>query len=460
MRTVREHTYSCVTAEDLRLSAKAVEGYDRLLSSGFGESTRERLAIEAENHDAAWQHGTRILRPWIITARTSDALTATTRRLAAGLDIAVQRLAADRRLRRAIGMPEYLEPLIGIDSMRDRPILGRFDGFIDETGTFRVIEYNVYPVVHGAFEINSAFAGTPIARAFAARFPFSWTNVLDRAHEAVVTNHRRSGKAGTPTVAVMGFAAGAGEEPEWRWVPYLAARGCIVATGVPEEFEYEGQRLRLRGRAVDLVLLANWRDLLVTPARMSHLLAAVRDGNVEVVNGMTHGLLASYKSTFEMLSDPQYQDLFPADVWSTLEACVPWTRVLGDRRVSVDGRHVDLLAYAAEHQKSLVLKPTGSSRGAGIVLGWVVSQDHWARMLARPAGTYVVQQRVVSNPMTFPVTSDDGVDQAELVIDCCPFVWRGGEPGGSLVRASPSGRLQNVAAGGMRTATWVLEPHS
>src|SRR4029079_1051271 len=113
----------------------------------------------------------RILRPCLLPASAYATVCRTAQAIATALRITVDRLAADESLRRTIGIPEYLEPIIAMDGVRGDATMGRIDGFIEPDGWFKAIEYNADPAINGGFELNCAFAAAPIARAFGRRHP-------------------------------------------------------------------------------------------------------------------------------------------------------------------------------------------------------------------------------------------------------------------------------------------------
>ena len=74
------------------------------------------------------------------------------------------------------------------------------------------------------------------------------------------------------------------------------------------------------------------------------------------------------------------------------------TRVLGERRTeALDGRRVDLPSYALKNREHLVLKPSWSSGGDGILLGWKVSERRWRKAVEKglkTAGSYALQEYI------------------------------------------------------------------
>src|SRR5262245_12195567 len=232
--------------------------YNDLFAGRFGESTRAMMDEAIERHDILFKvrHAGRILRPLIVHESTYRRVSAAVRRLARAIELAVDRLAADADLRRTVRIPEYLEPLIAIDGASgSHSLYARFDGFISASGRFTMIEFNSAPGgAHVAVEMNRAFGRLPIARAFARRYPVRWRNVLDRAHDTLVRDHRDHGGRGTPTVGVVRVDHDIVTLAGARWLTHVATRGCRVMSAPLDEFRYEHGRLTVDDVAIDLLL--------------------------------------------------------------------------------------------------------------------------------------------------------------------------------------------------------------
>jgi hypothetical protein len=73
--------------------------------------------------------------------------------------------------------------------------------------------------------------------------------------------------------------------------------------------------------------------------------------------------------------------LFSAEERQAIDAHIPWTRRVEERRTVYHGATVDLLPFCADQRKRLVLKANDEYGGKGIVLGWETPPEDWARAL-------------------------------------------------------------------------------
>jgi hypothetical protein len=217
--------------------------------------------------------------------------------------------------------------------------------------------------------------------------------------------------AGThPVVALVGNP---GSFPEMRAgmcrkAASMADGGLPAVVGHLGELARLGGRLCLRGEPVDVVFrlftmeeaLAQAEDGLLEP-----LLSAAECGEVVIFTPLSSGLFGS-KGALALLSEPAGQaGLSPEE----REACgrlLPWTRRLrAGEAVLEDGGRVDLLPYVLDHQDDLVLKPSLSYGGNGVVVGADpgITRAVWRdRVAAAVGGCFVVQRLVRPVPELFP----------------------------------------------------------
>ena len=115
-----------------------------------------------------------------------------------------------------------------------------------------------------------------------------------------------------------------------RLIRAFAARGIRTAHGRPEELRAAGGRVRLRGVPVDLAYrdLA-YEDLDGSGGRLGGFRALHAGGAVVPDPAGEFG----HKGLLECLTGPAYAALFSPAERRLLRRCVPWTRVLGGRRV-------------------------------------------------------------------------------------------------------------------------------
>jgi hypothetical protein len=184
-----------------------------------------------------------------------------------------------------------------------------------------------------------------------------------------------------------------------RLMRAFAARGVRIAHGRPEDLRVTGGQVRLRDVAVDLVYRdLGYEDLDAGRGRLGGFRALHGRGAVvpDVAGEFGH------KGLLECLTAPAFAALFTPAERGLLRACVPWTRVLGGRRVEDPaGRLVDLPEYARRHRHRLLIKPNVGSSGEGILLGGEAPARVWEARIARALrepGAWVVQERRPATP--------------------------------------------------------------
>ena len=214
-----------------------------------------------------------------------------------------------------------------------------------------------------------------------------------------------------------------------------------------EQLSYTRGRVWLDGRAVDVVFrLVLVEDLLKPHAAglIEPLLTAVERGDVRLFTPLDTDAYAS-KAALAMLSDEANRHLLDPAQARSLDRLLPWTRMVRDEPVTVDGERVDLLDFAAQERAVLVLKPTLMHGGLGVTLGWVAGPDAWAEQVrAAVDGPYVLQRRIRAAPELVPTA--DGV--RPMVFNWGVFTVAGGY-GGALVRGTTTldGSVLNRAGG-------------
>jgi len=150
------------------------------------------------------------------------------------------------------------------------------------------------------------------------------------------------------------------------------------------------------------------------------------------------------KAALAMLSDQANRDLFTPAELASFDRIVPWTRIVRPGKVTLeDGQRTDLLDYAVQHRRDLVLKPAGGCGGEGVVLGWDpgTSPALWQRQLASAVrDTYVIQRRIKPVPELFP---DDNGGLIPWTVTWAVFIVVNGY-GGVFARALTAGSSTDV----------------
>jgi hypothetical protein len=226
----------------------------------------------------------------------------------------------------------------------------------------------------------------------------------------------------------------------------------------PREVEYRDGRLRAGEFAINLVYKRVLLSELVGREGMdTPVLQAVRDRAVCMVNPIRCKLLHK-KTSLAVLSDERNAGLFDGQQRRAIEAHIPWTRRVEERRTEYHGQPIELLPFTVRSRERLVLKPSDDYGGAGIVLGWEVDSARWEAAvrtaLDRP---YIVQERIELPSEPYPSLVDGSVRLDDRMLDTAPFVVHGESVDGCLTRLSTAALLNVTAGGGSTVPTFVVE---
>jgi len=387
-----------------------------------GATARELLGRLPEAElPKAFYHGRDLSRPLFLGDAERTQLDADLENVRAALVSIPDRIYGGdlAAFARAVGESGY--PVSAILRSRGRLVsrLARADLYADESG-FHLLEFNMGSALVGLdnADICRAMLEHPLLAEFAGTHRLSY---VDTMREQITSLLAESGlpPGSFPVVAVTDWPSSyAGKlgsymgqlAERWRELG-LDAHPCHIG-----ELETRNGRVWLHGRAVDVIArMFVGLQLLEpeAPGLMEPIIGAVARGEVQIFTPLDSELFGS-KAALAMLSDQANRDLFTPAELASFDRLLPWTRMVRPGKVTLeDGQRTDLLDYAIRHQRELVLKPTGSCGGEGVVLGWhpATSPALWREQLASAAGNaaqegYVIQRRIRPVPELFP--DDDG----------------------------------------------------
>jgi len=370
---------------------------------------------------------------------------------------------ASRQFRQQFMLTDWEETLVADDpGIRNPSPTSRLDTFIiDEDREMKLTEYNAETPAGAAYgdALSDAFIDLPVMRAFARQYEIS--PIPSRQgilHVLLATYEEWLGRRELPRIAIV----------DWPDVPtvtefemyrdYFHSRGidCVIAD--PREAEYRNGRLSFGDDApVDLIYKRVLIHELVDQCGLeSPMVRAVRDRAVCMANGFRCKMLHK-KASLAVLSDEQNAQLFDTDERAAINAHVPWTRTVVERKTQFEGRDVDLVPFMTEHREQLVLKPNDDYGGAGITLGWTVDDAAWADAIARAlAAPHIVQQRVRIPYEPYPSMVDGQVQVVDRMLDTAPFVSYGDYMEGYLTRLSTAALLNVTAGGGSSVPSFLV----
>ena len=405
-----------------------------------------------------------VLRPRLVTVAELQELERRVRRVLRAFRTAHDRAMREPEFRAHFGLEAWEEELIHSDPGFPAPTpTSRLDFFwVPETGALGLTEYNAETPAGAAYndELAAAFIDLPAMRAFAR-------------HYEVLPLPARAGVIGALLDSYRVFA-GAGKRPrvailDWDDVPTrtefdlyqdaFAALGIHCTIADPRACEYRGDKLWLEGAAVDLIYKRVLITELVQRCGLQHdVVRAVRDRAVCMVDGFRCKILHK-KASLAVLSDDANAAMFNVAERSAITDCIPWTRVVEERRSTYKGRAIDLMPFIQEQRERLVLKPSDAYGGEGVVLGWSVDDSTWSQALQSALGTpHIVQERVAVPSEPYPSWVDDKMEIYDRMLDTAPFVTHGDYMEGMLTRLSTAALLNVTAGGGSTVPTFVVIP--
>jgi len=446
---------------------RAIDTWHGLLDdTGLAEESAARM--EAEHRSRGMYFGERplcsVLRPRFVTADQFRGVRRQIETVMGAFRRAHEAAMADPALLAQFHLLDWEVELIGADPGFASPSpTSRLDAFYDPAnGSLRFTEYNAETPAGPAYmdNLSDAFMASPAMGEFLRSHVVHPLPARHAVLHALLTAYREwSGGRALPRIGIL----------DWKEVPtvsefvffrdYFHEHGieCVIAD--PREVEYRDGKLMAGDFHVTLVYKRVLIDELVLRMGIdSPVVRAVREGAVCMVNPFRCKVLYK-KASLAVLGDERNAHLFSADEQRAVEAHIPWTRVVEERKTRFHGEEIDLLPWIEGNRERLVLKPNDDYGGRGIVLGWLVPDDEWRAAVRSALETpYVAQERIVLPEEAFPSWVDGRVEIYDRMVDIAPFITHSQTMDGALTRIATDPLLNVTAGGGSSVATMLVEP--
>jgi hypothetical protein len=443
--------------------AEAIATYHDLLTDEIAQASQAQL--ERQLRSRGLYFGDRplctVLRPRFLTSDQYRALQMGVEQVMRPFRTAYAAALSNPAVRAQFALLDWEERLLDCrPGFRDPSPTSRLDAFFLEDG-LRFTEYNAETPAGSAYNdtLSSVFYGLPVMREFLRSYEVRPLPARHGVLHVLLDAFRQwSGRPEPPSIGIL----------DWREVPtysefllfreYFHSQGLQCTIADPREVEYRGGKLWAGDLQITLVykrvLLS---ELVAREGIDTPLLRAVQDGAVCMVNPLQCKVLHK-KTSLAVLSDERNAGLFTAGEQRAIEAYVPWTRRVEERRTTFRGRAIDLIRFTLDQRENLVLKPSDDYGGAGIVLGWEVDGAAWELAVQKALDQpYVVQERVLLPFELFPSVADGSVVLRDRMLDTAPFVAYGEYADGCLTRLSSAALLNVTAGGGSTVPTFVVE---
>ncbi len=403
-----------------------------------------------------------VLRPRFLTQEQYDLIRSRSLVLLGAFEKAYRIALSDSTVRAQFGLTDWEEALVRHDP--GYPTYGptsRLDAFGSDAETLRFTEYNAEVPAAVAYNdvLSEVFFALPIMREFLHDYEVrplpARHSVL---HVLVDAFQRWRGRREAPRIAIL----------DWREVPtysefllfdeYFKSQGLASVIADPREVEYRNGRLIAGDFAITLIYKRVLLSELIDRGGIDHpVVRAVRDGAVCMVNPFRCKILHK-KASLAVLSDEANTYMFTPEEQGVIDAHVPWTRRIAERKTMHGGQPIDLMPFILEHRERFVVKSNDEYGGKGIALGWLTSPSDWERAvragLDEPA---VVQERITLPSEPYPSLINGRLEVIDRMLDTNPYAFYGSYVDGCMTRLSTEALLNVSAGGGSTVATFVVD---
>jgi hypothetical protein len=403
-----------------------------------------------------------VLRPRFLTPEQYRFLQARIATLLSAFERANEAAFSDDEFRAQFRLLPWEEELVQLDpGFSDASPVSRLDAFfVSDKGGLKFTEYNAETPAGAAYGdlLAEVFLGLPVMREFLHRFQVRPLPARHLVLHALITAYQEwLGRREIPRIGIL----------DWREVPtyseflvtveYFRSQGVECRIADPREVEYRDGKLMAGDFAIDLIYKRVLISELVERGGMDHpIVRAVRDRAVCMINPFRCKVLHK-KASLAVLSDDRNAHLFPMAEREAIDAHIPWTRVVEERRTLFRGETVDLIPWIHGQRERLVLKPNDDYGGAGIVLGWEVTDSEWEHAVQKAlAEPYIVQERVTLPMEPYPSLVDGRVELLDRMLDTAPFCFHGSYMDGCLTRLGTAALLNVTAGGGSTVPTFLV----
>ncbi len=446
---------------------EAVEYYNNLLEDeDLAEISRRELAAGLES--ARLIFGGRplspYLRPHFVTETDWKRIVGICETVWSALQKVKDAAVETEEILDELGITAFEKELVAIDPKYAQVSpTARLDSFLTETA-YSFVELNGESPAGIAYADSATeiFKNLPVMKKFAEKYDIEGFEGSSKMLDVLLRAYTEfSGGASDhkPVIAIVDLKGLPTQKEFELFRDYFEFKGYTAIICSPDELEFDGQKLYIKGIAIDIVykrLLVN--EYLPIIESCPDLLNAYKAGAVCMVNNFRSKIIHK-KAVFAVLTNEKYAHLFSESELAVIHAHVPWTRTFRQEKTINHGQEeIDLVDWTRQNAHKLVLKPNDDYGGHGIYIGWNSSPEEWEEAIqtALKNGDYLVQERVQTSKEIFPYLDPDGkVYMVEQLVDLDPLLYFG-EVGSAFTRLS-STELANVSSGGGMVPTFIIK---
>jgi hypothetical protein len=286
------------------------------------------------------------------------------------------------------------EELILIDPGYEDPApMARFDFFYQPREKLKFCEFNT-DGSSGMNEDNvlaNIFLATPPLEEIKREYCLFYFELLDSWVEACLKNYWEfKGYKKLPTVAIVDWEGVSTIREFEAFQQAFQAKGCKTVITDPRRLKLKNSRLYWGSLPVDLVYrrLVN-HEVVKYQEEITDFIKGYRQHRVCVV-GPIRSQLIHNKIIFQVLNDPEVQELFTDEEKTFIADYIPFTTVFkGDKRQ---------LELAISQKDNLVIKPQDLYGSREVFVGRDYTEDEWLEVLKSIGDREYLLQEFVTPP--------------------------------------------------------------
>lgn len=442
----------------------AIRTYHDLLTDELAAETQEQLTDQMERRGLFF--GKRplctVLRPRFFMPHQYNLLRQEIRPLLSAFAKISQLAVDDADFCDQFGLEAWEKELIQYDpGYEGHTPLTRLDAFyVIENGELKFTEYNAEVPAASAYNdvLNEVFYGLPVMGEFLRHYAVRPLPTRHSVLHELTDAYRQMGGRERPNIAILDWAEVPTRSEFELFLQYFQSQGYEARIIDPREVEYVKGRLIHEDFHINIIYKRVLITELIEQLGVDQpIVNAVKDRAVTMVNPFRCKILYK-KLSLAVLSDERNANLFNEAETRAIQAHVPWTRRVEERKTMYGGLPVDLIPFIIKYRDQLVLKPNDDYGGRGIVLGWQTNASGWEKAVEDAMKSpYVVQERVPIPTEPYPSIVDGRLQIYDRMLDTAPFIFHGDYVDGCLTRLSTDPLLNVSAGGGSSVPTFVVE---
>ena len=435
---------------------EAVVRYHKILESdtvratGWLEALREQMA--ARHLVVAGRPVSPVLRPHFLSRRQYLNLVKSAEALHAAIDRMRLLVIQNPQLMARMEMLPAEKMLAAVDPGYASPAISALlethvnNGSLQVTGGQADLPHGV---VYGEI-LGELFYDTAPVKELRKKFKLEKAGAVKPLLSALLKAWKEFGGKNKPNIAILEFKQPfqTVDTQEHLLLAEVFRRAGFKAEIVsPDQIEYRGGILTCDRFPVDVVYRGVTAHEFMLRFDLTHpLVRAYREGKVCVVNSFRTEMTRK-RALFALLSDESVTASFPAAERNAILESIPWTRLVTQTRTQLNGVEIDLPEYILRHRESLVLRPNDSGGELPTYEGASLNDLAWDRACRQAMRqSYVVQERVMPHPVSFPVDLYGDVVYRDLNVEVSPQAFLG-RVQGCVAKISPADGTYSTLAG-------------